>query len=476
MATVDLDIQCGVSPYSISVKKYGDGVERFVSYSGGVLTFNAQEGTTPVTYIVNISDNNGSSTTTGFNLQCPYNCGTPAIISNVDYECDTFAASLSFTVQIAYPSIVGIGNNVNGDFYWQNFSPGTHNITTNIPKERASVIQVYRQNTEFTCKTIQLVNPECEEECTFTFSISSTSCPTSGMTLANVLTAPSHSSWIASVYETSTSSTERFVSRVGNLVQFTPMMDGVEHNYILTLKEVDEGVPTGCEFSRAFSLTCGTVAQDCPMLDIVFCLDVSGSIPVSSHDTYRSGVRQILASLKESVDNGKVKVGIVTFGSTATTVRNLSSDFAQLDNDLATLVFPAGARTAACPGLNMSNNIIRGFLSRACNKRILFITDGIPSDMCVGSSLDQNVRNQELLDKATQIKSTPHLLIYNVDITTVGVQSSGPINWTLLTNMASTPSDTFSGSSFNEFLAISESISGNLCQNYGSDPAEPTLD
>lgn len=70
MASVTLNINDGTAPYTISIKKTGDSVERYVSYSGGTLTFNAVTVNENTNYTISVTDSNDCQTTGSFSLNC----------------------------------------------------------------------------------------------------------------------------------------------------------------------------------------------------------------------------------------------------------------------------------------------------------------------------------------------------------------------------------------------------------------------
>lgn len=465
MATTQLVISGGVAPYTISVKKYGDATERFVSYSGTTLTFNADSSlNTPYNYIIEISDSNDCEVVSSTLLHCPYNCGTLPVISGIEVECNELSAELTFTYTSDTPVQVGLGNDFHGDWYWQPHPAGTHTITNSIPNTLSTVIQVYKQDTELSCKTIQVVNPDCVEECTFSFTTNTPAC-SGDNTYANVLITASTAYWTPFIYESSQMSTNRFVSRTGNLVQFTPISDGLSHTYVINVKQLDEeGEETGCEFSRSVTLICGTEGIQCPILDIVFCLDDSISVEVLSGSTLlKNGVKNIVDFLTPSITNGNVKIGIVKFGNMATKVLDLSSNISQIKSGVDSLTF--FGQTNICNGLQVSDTVLRNNIySRDCDKILLLVTDGSPSKRCDGTDGTISLMQTETINAANTIKSTPYVGTtgsFNIKIMCVGITSSAIESF--LQQLSTTPSDTTVVSTFPQFASIAEDIAQDLC-------------
>ena len=74
MATFNLNITGGSQPYTISVKAEGDNTERFMSYSGGVVTF--QYNSSVLNYTITVSKSGCTTASQSFTL----NCGSPVPI------------------------------------------------------------------------------------------------------------------------------------------------------------------------------------------------------------------------------------------------------------------------------------------------------------------------------------------------------------------------------------------------------------
>lgn len=74
MATFNLNITGGSQPYTISVKAEGDNTERFMSYSGGIVTF--QYNSSVLNYTITVSKSGCTSASQSFTL----NCGSPVPI------------------------------------------------------------------------------------------------------------------------------------------------------------------------------------------------------------------------------------------------------------------------------------------------------------------------------------------------------------------------------------------------------------
>lgn len=77
MASVNLAINGGTPPYVISVQKTGDTTERFLSYVGSTLSFNASTEDQTVNYLVKVSDSRGCETTSGFSINCAVSIPDP---------------------------------------------------------------------------------------------------------------------------------------------------------------------------------------------------------------------------------------------------------------------------------------------------------------------------------------------------------------------------------------------------------------
>lgn len=80
MASVTLTITDGTAPYNISIKRVGDGTERFISYSGTTLNFSALTSNENITYNVIVTDNVGCSLTRSFSLNCGVVCNMTNIL------------------------------------------------------------------------------------------------------------------------------------------------------------------------------------------------------------------------------------------------------------------------------------------------------------------------------------------------------------------------------------------------------------
>lgn len=471
MATTNLNITGGIPPYTITVTKAGEDTNRFVSYVGNVLTFNADNTVnSPYTYYINVEDANGCITSTVINLACPYECGVLPTIENVTIDCDTYSANLEFDITSDTDVQVEIHNPVNGAFFWQSYPAGSHTINAVIPKDITSFIEVYKQNTEFQCKSSHTLNPSCIEDCTFSFTVGTPVCSEG---TGSILLTPTHSEYNVEIYESTNFSVNLFQDRIGNLIYFSPIMDGNEHTYHIIGKQIippgiDPNAPMDCEYSTSFTLTCGNPSTpiQCENLDIVLCLDNSGSISGNplNPGLYKSAVQNIIDALKPNIENGDVKIGVVKFGNDAEILNELSSDYTQIQNSINSLTFKEGA-TNLCKGIAISRNVLKNPNTvRNCNKLMLVITDGIPNKSC--DSLFSSVQaKQQARTEVNLFKTIPYVgsdsKLYWGKIMIVGITSN--VDQNFLKELASTPSDYRHSPSFNNFAEIAYEIAESLC-------------
>lgn len=471
MATTNLNITGGIPPYTITVTKAGEDTNRFVSYVGNVLTFNADNTVnSPYTYYINVEDANGCITSTVINLACPYECGVLPTIENVTIDCDTYSANLEFDITSDTDVQVEIHNPTNGAFFWQSYPAGSHTINAVIPKDKTSFIEVYKQNTEFQCKSSHTLNPSCIEDCTFSFTVSTPVC--SGE-IGSILLTPTHVVSGIQIYESTNPSVNLYLYSTGNLKYFSPIMDGNEHTYHIIGKPfrppgTDPNTIPNCEYSTSFTLTCGNPSTpiQCENLDIVLCLDNSGSIshnPINP-DLYKSAVRNIVDALKPNIENDDVKIGVVKFGNDAEILNELSSDYTQIQNSINSLTFKEGA-TNLCKGIVTSASVVRNSnTARNCNKLMLVITDGIPNQGCESTSSNTEAREQARI-AANSFKAIAYIgsdsKWYWGKLMIVGITSS--VDQNFLKELASTPSDYRHSPSFNNFAEIAYEIAESLC-------------
>lgn len=466
MATTNLNITGGIPPYTITVTKAGEDTNRFVSYVGNVLTFNADNTiNSPYTYYINVEDANGCVTSTVINLTCPYECGILPTIENVTIDCDTYSANLEFDITSDTDVQVEIHNPVNGAFFWQSYPAGSHTINAVIPKDITSFIEVYKQNTEFQCKSSHTLNPSCIEDCTFSFTVGTPVC--SGE-IGSILLTPISPGYNVQIYESTNFSVNLVLYRTGNLVYFSPIMDGNEHTYHIIGKQitphgVDPNTLIDCEYSTSFTLTCGNPSTpiQCGQLDIVLCLDDSSSITGGNRDLYKSAVRSIIDALKPNIESGDVKIGVTKFGNNGHIVLELSSDYTQIRNSVDSLSFIQA--TNICEGIVKSGEVAKNpNTARNCDKLLLIITDGVPNRGCESSGPDPGSQAKVA---AAGFKGIPYIgsnsTLYWSKIMTVGVTSHADQN--LLKEIASTPSDFKYVPSFNNFAEIAYEIAESLC-------------
>lgn len=134
MATLNLNITGGSSPYTISVKKTGDNTERFQSFTSGVVNFTSDSGNNQ--YTITVSKSGCTQAVETFTL----NCATPTpipipipvntcnlSISNVAVNCVSNNNG-TITITASNPNALILQYQVTGFATWQ-----TSNVFTNVP-------------------------------------------------------------------------------------------------------------------------------------------------------------------------------------------------------------------------------------------------------------------------------------------------------------------------------------------------------
>jgi len=158
------------------------------------------------------------------------------------------------------------------------------------------------------------------------------------------------------------------MTEINNMASAPLATNAVNINTFADLPRVAQSITGQC--SKNASLT--TYQQDC-QCDIMLVLDGSGSVPANAWQQIEDFCTDMVQGWATGMQNGTTRIGIVTYGTTASLVSPLTGDVAALMNTCANLVKPNGG-TATDAALKIAGNELRanGGLCRA----IKLLTDG----------------------------------------------------------------------------------------------------
>ena len=168
--------------------------------------------------------------------------------------------------------------------------------------------------------------------------------------------------------------------------------------------------------------------------DIALVVDVSGSMYGEPLDKAKDACDLMVS---EMIDLNTHKVGIVEFGSYGAVIANLSDDKYYLKKCISNI--NCNGSTNMADGINITRNAV---LNKAMNTKLaIIVTDGYPNNQ----SSTENEVNKIKLDTR---------------VITIGIGDGVDANF--LQNLATQPSDYYSGSNFNELEKIFELITNSL--------------
>lgn len=112
-----------------------------------------------------------------------------------------------------------------------------------------------------------------------------------------------------------------------------------------------------------------------PTVDIVFCMDASGSMMEKGGANYKQA-KKIALDLISSIKSKKTRIAIVTFSENAKVYQGFTSDKNKLKKSFEKINI--NGSTNATSGLKKANNLLKK--SEAEIKKIIFLSDGLPNN------------------------------------------------------------------------------------------------
>ncbi len=256
---------------------------------------------------------------------------------------------------------------------------------------------------------------------------------------------------------------ERFVSYIGNTLTFNAVANG--QNIYYTIQLIDAN---GCSDTKEMGLNCPLVIDCDTPYDIMLVIDESGSISPQEFTLMKNGIKLILDNLKTYLDSGLLRIGMYAFGSGAKP--NCTRGLVALSDDYNALVgvlnsFAAqGWGTPIASGLRDGHNLLVNTNTRNNNKKIILITDGDPNGSEDCSDIPLAQARTVTKNRADTIKASLYNGQYTTEIITVGIAITNDNSTWLQNNVASTPSDHFNATTFNDFVNISDAIAAKMCE------------